>query len=79
MGREIKKAPPWILCVLKEAKKLGFSDKAIGKIKNLECQKVRQLRIKHGIISFVKQIDTLAGEFDAETNYLYLTYHGSDA
>jgi carbamoyl-phosphate synthase large subunit len=64
--------------VLKEAKKLGFSDKAIGKIKNLECQKVRQLRIKHGITPYVKQIDTLAGEFDAKTNYLYLTYHGSE-
>ncbi len=64
--------------VLKEAKKLGFSDKAIGKIKNLECKKYVELRIKHGITPYVKQIDTLAGEFDARTNYLYLTYHGSE-
>lgn len=62
--------------ILKESKKLGFSDKAIGKIKHLHAQKVRDLRIKHGITPCVKQIDTLAGEFDAKTNYLYLTYHG---
>ncbi len=61
---------------MKESKKLGFSDKAIGKVKRIEPRKVRVLRIKHGIVPFVKQIDTLAGEFDAKTNYLYLTYHG---
>ncbi len=62
--------------ILMESKKLGFSDKAIGKTKNIDAQKVRDLRIKHGITPYVKQIDTLAGEFDAKTNYLYLTYHG---
>ena len=35
-----------------------------------------QSRIKHKISPFIKQIDTLAGEFDAETNYLYMTYQG---
>lgn len=63
--------------VLKEAKKKGFSDKAIGKIKNVDAQKVREQRIKHGVTPWIKQIDTLAGEFDAKTNYLYLTYHGA--
>ena len=43
----------------------------------MDEDKVRKLRLKAGIIAFVKQIDTLAGEFDAETNYLYLTYHGA--
>ncbi len=38
---------------------------------------MRTQRKKAGITPFVKQIDTLAGEFDAKTNYLYLTYHGS--
>lgn len=70
------KASPLSPALLKESKKLGFSDKAIGKIKKLDTQKVRDLRIKHGITPYVKQIDTLAGEFDAKTNYLYLTYHG---
>jgi carbamoyl-phosphate synthase large subunit len=63
--------------LLKESKKLGFSDATIGKIKKLDTQKVRALRIKHGIVPYVKQIDTLAGEFDAKTNYLYLTYHAN--
>lgn len=62
---------------LKESKRLGFSDKAIGKIKKMETHKVREQRIKHGITPCIKQIDTLAGEFDAQTNYLYLTYHGT--
>ena len=42
---------------------------------NLE---VRSLRKSHGITPVVKQIDTLAGEFPAMTNYLYLTYNGSE-
>jgi carbamoyl-phosphate synthase large subunit len=63
--------------ILKETKKLGFSDRAIGKIKKIDEKKVRSQRIKCGIIPFIKQIDTLAGEFDAKTNYLYLTYHGA--
>ncbi|MBS0603493.1 MAG: carbamoyl-phosphate synthase (glutamine-hydrolyzing) large subunit [Verrucomicrobia bacterium] len=68
---------PLNAATLSEAKKLGFSDTAIGSIKKIDAQKVRQQRIKHGVVPVIKQIDTLAGEFDAQTNYLYLTYHGS--
>jgi carbamoyl-phosphate synthase large subunit len=57
------------------AKKAGFSDRAIAKIQKSTEEKIRLKRLKMGIFPFVKQIDTLAGEFDAETNYLYLTYH----
>lgn len=64
--------------LLIEAKKAGFADKTIGQIKNKEEAFIRKLRLKHKIHPFVKQIDTLAGEFDAETNYLYLTYHGQE-
>jgi carbamoyl-phosphate synthase large subunit len=64
--------------LLKEAKQLGFSDKMIAKAHQIEEQEVRALRIKHGITPYVKQIDTLAGEFDAETNYLYMTYSGQE-
>mmetsp|Transcript_29566 Transcript_29566/g.55366 ORF Transcript_29566/g.55366 Transcript_29566/m.55366 type:complete len:1592 (+) Transcript_29566:63-4838(+) len=39
---------------------------------------VRDLRQRSGIYPVVKQIDTLAAEFPAETNYLYLTYHGEE-
>ncbi len=75
LEKKIKKEPltKELLC---EAKKSGFSDKAIAKRKDMPEAKVRAQRLKMGVIPFVKQIDTLAGEFKAETNYLYLTYHG---
>jgi len=72
--------------LLKKAKQAGFSDFQIGK--NLVKKtgedvaayglKVREYRKKLGILPVVKQIDTLAAEYPAQTNYLYLTYHGSE-
>lgn len=64
--------------LLLSAKKLGFSDRAIGLIKGQSEQVIRKKRLEKKIRPFVKQIDTLAGEFAAETNYLYLTYHASE-
>ncbi len=61
--------------ILYEAKKLGFSDSQIAKIYNLSWQKVRALRKKYDIFPKVCQIDTMAGEFPAKTNYLYFSYH----
>ncbi|MEK9196065.1 MAG: carbamoyl phosphate synthase large subunit, partial [Patescibacteria group bacterium] len=58
------------------AKKAGFSDKVIGQLSKKDEVKVRELRKKYAIKPVIKLIDTLAGEFDATTNYLYLTYHG---
>ena len=65
------------LAILKRAKELGFSDCSLGRILGMAEEEIRQIRIKNKITPFVKQIDTLAGEFDAETNYLYLTYHAT--
>jgi len=62
--------------LLRTAKQMGFSDKRIGCLKNTSEAEVRALRLKQGLAPFIKQIDTLAGEFTAETNYLYTTYHG---
>lgn len=62
--------------LLYSAKQKGFSDKTIAKLKKTTEQAIRATRIKHGVTPVIKQIDTLAGEFDAETNYLYVTYHG---
>jgi carbamoyl-phosphate synthase large subunit len=62
---------------LQQAKKMGFSDRAIAELQGKKESAVRALRLKHSITPAIKQIDTLAGEFDAETNYLYATYHGS--
>ena len=59
-----------------QAKQLGFSDVTIAKIKGITESAVRHKRLELGITPKIKQIDTLAGEFEAQTNYLYLTYHG---
>jgi carbamoyl-phosphate synthase large subunit len=63
--------------LLREAKEKGFSDLGIAKLKGVKEEEIRTHRLKWGIKPVVKQIDTMAGEFDAETNYLYMTYHGS--
>ncbi len=71
--------------VLTEAKRLGFSDFQIARFVenpsgNLEAEsiRVRNLRKKMGILPSVKRIDTVASEHPDLTNYLYLTYDGSD-
>ena len=60
-----------------KAKKLGFADKQIARAKDITPDEVRNLRKKLGILPSVKQIDTLAAEWPAVTNYLYLTYGGN--
>lgn len=71
--------------VLAEAKRLGFSDFQIARFVenpsgNLEAEsiRVRNLRKKNGILPSVKRINTVASEHPDLTNYLYLTYDGSD-
>lgn len=63
--------------ILLRAKKLGISDKKIGNLTNKTEKEVRSLRIKLGITPKALQIDTLAGEFPAQTNYLYMSYHST--
>jgi carbamoyl-phosphate synthase large subunit len=63
---------------LRTAKELGFSDRVLGSLTQQTEAAIRQWRIQEKIVPVVKQIDTLAGEFAAETNYLYLTYHGCE-
>ena len=64
--------------IILESKKLGFSDILISTIINCSVNDVFNFRRKYNIIPYVKQIDTTGGEFPAETNYLYLTYNGSE-
>lgn len=66
--------------LLKKAKQLGFSDYQIAKIKGSgdDLLKIRAKRKRLGIVPYVKQIDTLAGEFPAQTNYLYMTYNAQE-
>ncbi len=62
--------------LLKEAKQKGFSDKQIAILTGSSELEVRKRRKKLGIVPCIKQIDTLAAEYPAKTNYLYLTYNG---
>ncbi len=71
---------------LKLAKQMGFSDfqiaryaeKREGERFHTRMLRVRENRKSRGIVPVVKQIDTLAGEYPAQTNYLYITYNGSE-
>ncbi|MDE5978588.1 MAG: carbamoyl-phosphate synthase (glutamine-hydrolyzing) large subunit, partial [Muribaculaceae bacterium] len=79
---EISKLPAGLL---RTAKEQGFSDFQIARavkkedldVTGADNQKVRKVRKELGILPVVKQIDTLAAEYPAQTNYLYLTYNGS--
>jgi carbamoyl-phosphate synthase large subunit len=64
--------------IIREAKKIGFSDKQIGRCLGIDELKIRSLRQRFGIRPVIKQIDTLAAEWPAKTNYLYLTYGGEN-
>ncbi|MDY4758129.1 MAG: carbamoyl-phosphate synthase (glutamine-hydrolyzing) large subunit [Parabacteroides sp.] len=70
--------------LIRTAKIQGFSDFQIARAIGLDgdpergSMLVRQFRKEHGILPVVKQIDTLAAEYPAQTNYLYLTYSGSE-
>lgn len=59
-----------------EAKQLGYSDKQIGILAGTDEDEIRKIRISLDVKPVFKQIDTLAAEYPAETNYLYATYHG---
>ena len=70
--------------LIRRAKEQGFSDFQIARALKMEnrmsiedaTMQIRNLRKKLGILPVVKQIDTLAAEYPAMTNYLYLTYKG---
>ncbi len=73
------------LTLLRTAKVYGFTDFQIARAIGLEGKyanmhqallEIRRLRKQYGILPAVKQIDTLAAEYPAQTNYLYLTYQG---
>lgn len=59
-------------------KRLGFSDRAIGRSTGENEVAVRERRISLAVLPRPRRIDTLAGEFPAATNYLYLTYGGDE-
>ncbi|MCC6323266.1 carbamoyl-phosphate synthase (glutamine-hydrolyzing) large subunit [Candidatus Nomurabacteria bacterium] len=58
-------------------KQVGLSDKKIGQLCGKTEFEIRKIRKSFKVLPSIFQIDTLAGEIPAKTNYLYLTYHGS--
>ncbi len=74
---EIRQAEELTPALLLEAKRDGFSDGALGRLRGMSEDALRALRLSYHVVPCIKQIDTLAGEFSADTNYLYLTYHGT--
>ena len=77
---------PSFAALLRKAKRQGFSDFQIARAVGWETEtggeaaalRIREQRKRLGILPVVKQIDTLAAEYPAQTNYLYLTYNGTD-
>ncbi|THY99012.1 carbamoyl-phosphate synth [Aureobasidium pullulans] len=65
--------------LFRQAKELGFSDKQLSIFWSTNEQTVRKHRLEYDIMPVVKQIDTVAGEFPAYTNYLYTTYNGVES
>ncbi len=72
--------------LLKIAKQAGFSDFQLARLVlnspshkiHEDLLQVREYRKANGVVPVVKQIDTLAGEYPAQTNYLYLTHNGTE-
>ncbi len=62
--------------LMREVKRAGFSDKALSRLMDAPVERVREHRRAQGIRPVLRQIDTMAAEFPAQTNYLYLTYAG---
>merc|ERR1712205_260865 len=73
--KDLENAGPVLLT---RAKQLGFSDRQVAKAVGCDITAVFALRERWMIRPSVKQVDTLAAEFPAQTNYLYLTYVGSE-
>merc|ERR1719410_3256592 len=62
--------------LMRRCKQLGFSDRQLAKAAGCSASDVVAMRVAWGVLPAVKQVDTLAAEFPAQTNYLYMTYVG---
>jgi len=76
MDDEIKSAKKISAELMTKAKKHGFSDMQIAIATGKRELEIRDMRKKLGVLPSIKQVDTMAAEWPASTNYLYLTYHG---
>jgi carbamoyl-phosphate synthase/aspartate carbamoyltransferase len=64
--------------MIRQAKQLGFCDRQLANFLDSNELAIRRMRVEAGITPIVKQIDTVAAEFPAVTNYLYLTYNATE-
>ena len=77
-GLDSTQFPQLSASAMLNAKQVGFSDAQIGSVTGATEEAVRVTRQNMGIKPWVKQIDTMAAEYPANTNYLYMTYNGSE-
>ncbi len=80
VGERLRAAGPGELAedLLLEAKQRGFSDNQIARLTGGDAEAIWDRRARLGIKPYVRQIDTLAAEYPAQTNYLYLSYNGCE-
>ncbi|MCL1965959.1 MAG: carbamoyl-phosphate synthase (glutamine-hydrolyzing) large subunit [Candidatus Bathyarchaeota archaeon] len=76
--RKLNLNEPAAIEIIREAKRIGFSDEQIAVCQRTNATAIRNFRKNNKIIPCVKQIDTLAAEYPAKTNYLYMTYGGDE-
>jgi len=76
MAQELEKNKTLDEKSLRDAKVLGFSDEMIARLVGKTFKDIYKLRRELGVLPVAKQVDTLAAEFPAQTNYLYTTYLG---
>ena len=79
LGDELRNAEDCDEALLRRAKQEGYSDKGIARLRKTSEEDIRMRRRRHGIHPVLRQIDTLAAEFPADTNYLYLSYNGIES
>ena len=77
LAAELSRSPGRLDELVGEAKRLGFSDHQISLLAGVGEDEVRRIREEHGVEPRTKNIDTVAAEWPAQTNYLYMTYNAS--
>jgi carbamoyl-phosphate synthase large subunit len=74
LAEELKNSADLNIEILKRAKRMGFSDRQIGRLRGIDESEVRTLRWRHMLRPVYKTVDTCAGEFEAFTPYHYSSY-----
>ncbi|MFM8782751.1 MAG: carbamoyl-phosphate synthase large subunit, partial [Actinomycetota bacterium] len=74
LAEELKSSADLNIEILRRAKRMGFSDRQIGRLRGIDENEVRALRWRNSIRPVYKTVDTCAGEFEAFTPYHYSSY-----